>query len=193
MTNINEIEKEVVSAAVAYADFVQADQRWLDANASGGETSLHATMRKSFCEYGQVRQRLFDAVGMLRLAMVEQGATTGSASRGKTYTITRNNDGHVIARVDGRPLTHVIRHSPTGVEFGYGGSGPADLALSILADHFGENPSDEDVKHGRGECFVFYQEFKWHFVAPAQSDTLIIEGKAIDEWLSELRRNRTNQ
>jgi|GEM_PF-2002021 len=39
-------------------------------------------------------------------------------------------------RIDGRAvatLDHVVRHSPTGIEWGYAGSGPADLALSILA------------------------------------------------------------
>ncbi len=32
----------------------------------------------------------------------------------------------------GAPLHHVVRHSPTGIEWGYGGSGPSDLALSVL-------------------------------------------------------------
>jgi len=32
------------------------------------------------------------------------------------------------------PLTQVVRHSPMGMEWGYGGSGPADTALSILVD-----------------------------------------------------------
>ena len=27
---------------------------------------------------------------------------------------------------------HIVRHSPTGMTWGYGGSGPADLALSLL-------------------------------------------------------------
>lgn len=34
-------------------------------------------------------------------------------------------------------VAHVVWHSPTGFEYGYGGSGPADLALSILADFYG--------------------------------------------------------
>ena len=34
-------------------------------------------------------------------------------------------------------LEHVECHSPTGYEWGYGGSGPADLALSILCDRIG--------------------------------------------------------
>jgi|LFRM01.1.fsa_nt_gb hypothetical protein len=32
------------------------------------------------------------------------------------------------------PLRHICRHSLDGFEWGYGGSGPADLALSILTD-----------------------------------------------------------
>ena len=44
----------------------------------------------------------------------------------------------VIVTVNGRPLRHIRLHSPTGFEWGYGGSGPADLALSILADYLGE-------------------------------------------------------
>lgn len=36
--------------------------------------------------------------------------------------------------LDGRPLEQrLIKHSPTGLEFGYGGSGPADTALNMLA------------------------------------------------------------
>lgn len=37
-------------------------------------------------------------------------------------------DGHVM------PLSHVCCHSPDGFEWGYTGSGPADLALAILQD-----------------------------------------------------------
>jgi hypothetical protein len=34
-------------------------------------------------------------------------------------------------------LRHVVRHSPTGLSWGYGGSGPADLARSLLLDALG--------------------------------------------------------
>jgi len=34
-------------------------------------------------------------------------------------------------------LPHIKRHSPTGMEWGYGGSGPADLARSLLIDALG--------------------------------------------------------
>ena len=45
---------------------------------------------------------------------------------------------------DGRrcyDLKQIVHHSPTGMSSGYAGSGPADLALTILADHFEEKPS----------------------------------------------------
>ena len=37
-----------------------------------------------------------------------------------------------------RLLRHAIRHSPTGLSWGYAGSGPADLALSVLTDALGQ-------------------------------------------------------
>lgn len=68
------------------------------------------------------------------------------------------------------PLFHVAHHSPTGFEAGYGGSGPADLALSILADYFGERPSRKQLYHGEPRCWKFHQGFKWAFVAKFPRD-----------------------
>ncbi len=44
--------------------------------------------------------------------------------------------------------------SPTGFSWGYGGSGPAQLALALLADAIGEK-----------EALELYQDFKRDFVA----------------------------
>ncbi len=47
-------------------------------------------------------------------------------------------------------LPHLVRHSPDGFEWGYHGSGPADLARSIVGDLLEEadpDPADyQDVK-----------------------------------------------
>ena len=53
---------------------------------------------------------------------------------------------HVVR--DGNPflLRHVEMHSPTGFEWGYAGSGPADLALSILVDYLGNEEAAEDLR-----------------------------------------------
>lgn len=50
---------------------------------------------------------------------------------GKCHVWVKANNGHT------RPLPlrlKLFNHSPTGFEWGYSGSGPAQLALAILAD-----------------------------------------------------------
>lgn len=64
-----------------------------------------------------------------------------------------------------RPLSprfDLRNHSPTGFEWGYGGSGPAQLALAILADHLGDD----------AKALRFYQRFKARVIAiiPQEKD-----------------------
>jgi len=85
----------------------------------------------------------------------------------------------VEVMVNGKPLKHRVRHSPTGFEWGYGGSGPADLALSILWDFLGREPKP-----------IEYMRFKEQFVA-GWSDRWSITGKEIENWLDfEFARTR---
>ncbi|MGH8022232.1 MAG: DUF6166 domain-containing protein [Limisphaerales bacterium] len=75
----------------------------------------------------------------------------------KTYEGRRDESG-VVVSVDGQQLVErydLRNHSPTGFEWGYGGSGPAQLALALLADHLG---NDQEALH-------LYQEFKFRVVA----------------------------
>lgn len=53
--------------------------------------------------------------------------------------------GHVGHRPELPLRLDLYDHSPTGFEWGYSGSGPAQLALAILADHFDRHPSDIDL------------------------------------------------
>jgi hypothetical protein len=75
----------------------------------------------------------------------------------KTYRGTR--EGYVTkVTVNGRPLNPRLdlwNHSPTVFEWGYGGSGPAQLALALLADHL----ANDDV------AITLYQDFKRAVVA----------------------------
>lgn len=68
-------------------------------------------------------------------------------------------EGHgVVVTVDGRPLNPRLdlwNHSPTGFEWGYGGSGPAQLALALLADCLGDDQ----------QAVELHQEFKRQVVA----------------------------
>jgi len=91
----------------------------------------------------------------------------------------------VIEAGRARPLHHVKRHSPDGFEWGYGGSGPADLALSLLADYFGERPRKFDGRaYEQNRCLALYQSFKVDFIAAAPREGFTITSDQIVEWLS---------
>ena len=84
-----------------------------------------------------------------------------------------------VVRVEGVTQTWVW-HSPAGFEWGYGGSGPADLALNILLEATGDR--DFAAEH--------HQAFKWTFVAPMPFDGGKIEAAKISEWIAERRPDR---
>lgn len=70
-----------------------------------------------------------------------------------------------------RTLNHIIHHSPTGLEWGYGGSGPADLALSLLTDAC-----------GRKIAWEWHQAFKWDVVA-GLADSWTLKRSMIQDWV----------
>jgi hypothetical protein len=80
-------------------------------------------------------------------------------------------------------LSHVVHHSPTGFEMGYAGSGPADLALSILADYFGERPTKKQLYHGDVKCWVLHQQFKFEFVAKMNRQEAQVTEAEIDDFV----------
>jgi len=67
-------------------------------------------------------------------------------------------------------------HSPTGFEWGYGGSGPAQLALAILAEHLGDD---------RG-ALNLYQDFKWACIAQLRGANRSLSSEEIDDCLAQL-------
>jgi|SRR5437868_6218661 hypothetical protein len=68
----------------------------------------------------------------------------------KTYVGRRQ--GYVAeVRANGVPLhprLDLWNHSPSGFEWGYAGSGPAQLALALLADHLDDDERAVDLHHG---------------------------------------------
>lgn len=70
----------------------------------------------------------------------------------------KRTHGATVVTVDGLPLNprwDLWNHSPSGFEWGYGGSGPAQLALALLADAL-----SNDVT-----ASLWHQEFKAAVVA----------------------------
>jgi hypothetical protein len=89
--------------------------------------------------------------------------------------------------VNGQALHHVVVHSPTGFEWGYGGSGPADLALSILADHFHERPRTAAYRLEPGRtwyCWSLHNYFLKDFVQHFPRAGWSMPSRDIETWLA---------
>jgi hypothetical protein len=96
-------------------------------------------------------------------------------------------DLEALKRCDCRTLPIVTYHSPDGIEWGYPGSGPADLALSILADYFEETPMQvigalKSLWTPRSKAAALHQRFKADFLAGEQRDEWQIRGDVIEAW-----------
>lgn len=63
---------------------------------------------------------------------------------------------------------------PDGAEWGYGGSGPAQLALALLADATGDD----------GQAQKSYQRFKWEVVAGFNREQFLITQAEIRCWIA---------
>jgi len=87
--------------------------------------------------------------------------------------------GDIICNPDGTTnVPHrIVYHSPTGMAWGYAGSGPADFALNILA-----------VYVGAEEAKKYHQDFKWKFIAKLPNEGGTIKREDIMQWIEEKRR-----
>ena len=98
----------------------------------------------------------------------------------RTYQGERTHDGAIVSVTDDVPPRQrnlplrldLWDHSPTGFEWGYGGSGPAQLSLALLADALGD---DE-------RAVSLHQPFKWEVVAklPARENWTLTDEEIRD-------------
>ena len=78
-----------------------------------------------------------------------------------------------------RPLAwrlDLSNHSPTGFEWGYAGSGPAQLALAILADALGDD----------ARALRLHQRFKAAFIQNLSGDEWTIRAAAVRIWATTM-------
>ncbi len=80
----------------------------------------------------------------------------------------RTAEGRAVATLD-----HIVRHSPTGIEWGYAGAGPADLALSLLARVAG---MDLARRH--------YHAFLHEVVSSLPYDGGLVQAADVQAWLA---------
>src|SRR3989304_1690171 len=105
----------------------------------------------------------------------------------KTYHGVRKESGAVVTVTEGNvisklnPRFDLRNHSPTGFEWGYGGSGPAQLALAILADHFGNDDYAQKL----------YQDFKFRTIGRLNADEWTLTTQDIDSVIHELHQSES--
>lgn len=98
----------------------------------------------------------------------------------KRYDGRRTTRG-VRVTVNGRsldPRLDLRNHSPTGFQWGYGGSGPAQLALAILADYLGNEE----------KAVALYQEFKEDVIAALPHERWTLTSSEIDRALQSIQQ-----
>lgn len=69
----------------------------------------------------------------------------------------------------------IHNHSPDGFNWGYGGSGPAQLALAILLKF----ETEEMAKR-------HYQKFKWDIIANLPRKDFVISVNLVKEWIRQV-------
>ena len=86
----------------------------------------------------------------------------------------KTQDRAVFARTALPPRNDLRDHSPDGFAWGYGGSGPSQFALAILAFLTDDKTAE-----------ALYQDFKWEFIACRfQSVDFQLDAKEIVPWLN---------
>lgn len=79
--------------------------------------------------------------------------------------LIRSDRGPHLAYINGERITadasqRIMNHSPDGFEWGYGGSGPSQLALAILYH----------VTQNKNTSLMLYHRFKEEFIATVSGD-----------------------
>ena len=102
----------------------------------------------------------------------------------KVYHGKRTDSGAEVTVTDGavtRPLDprfDLRSHSPTGFEWGYGGSGPAQLALALAADALGDDDLARRV----------YQPLKFKVVGALADDAWTLTEDQVTAAVADIER-----
>src|SRR5437868_11106235 len=104
----------------------------------------------------------------------------------KTYHGMRTEAGCTVVIEEGGEFTgldyrHDLRnHSPAGAEWGYGGSGPAQLALALAADVLGDDERAQDV----------YQRLKFKLIGGLPRDGWTLTEDRVRVAIDAIERDR---
>lgn len=115
---------------------------------------------------------------MIVYLITREGADPKDTTAKVTVLVAENDETKKV-----KPF---LFHSPTGINFGYGGSGPADLALTILVNYLDEHPTQTELRNGDFRAWRLHQKFKNRFIAPQKGLSFSLAGYEIDQFLQEV-------
>ena len=154
----------------------------LDRRARGLPVTLGVNVRFSSLAFAidslSLAQRRRDEP--VHLTLVSEATTPYRSDRGEprppeAIRLWRDPDGR--ARMT---CPHAARHSPTGPEWGYLGSGPADCARSVLRA-LTDEPSG---RRSQATADAHYQAFKADVVARVPEDGAVLHRADVLDWLA---------
>ncbi|GIV35430.1 MAG: hypothetical protein KatS3mg031_2965 [Chitinophagales bacterium] len=149
---------------------------YLESNVQGSTKNSKLIMKCRKCNR-PLKREPWRSKGIGKICAAKEAAQSLIKSNNTLYIPYDGGDVFMERLPNGMIKTNIIhsvvKHSPTGLEFGYGGSGPADAALNILLMFTDSNTA---YKH--------YMKFKWRFLATSSRDMLIIRRDEINEFLT---------
>jgi len=117
-----------------------------------------------------------------------------SDGRAEVWVETRDGDIGERRLLDPKPSQMLYNHSPDGFEWGYAGSGPAQLALAILLDACRRGPFPiGDLTHSMNwtakgpagkVALIHYQSFKFSVIAMFERDGFRLPLSEVREFLA---------
>jgi hypothetical protein len=108
--------------------------------------------------------------------------------RNEEFVASTLSSGQRIVTYAGQPLNprwDLHRHSLDGFNWGYSGSGPAQLALAIVAAVLGDDQL----------ALELYQDYKWHLIAGITVDNWRLPASEVLAWVEDqpTARQRLNR
>lgn len=114
-----------------------------------------------------IEARMLESIVGERIALdVEEHLNTGTPV--EVYVRCTDGTTRVL-----NPRNDIRNHSPDGCNWGYSGSGPAQLALAVLAEYTGSARF----------ASKYYQVFKFEVIAGVKSSRICLTATQLREWV----------
>ena len=102
----------------------------------------------------------------------------GIRRRNQTKVIVEDTRDYEEVFVELPQCLDIVNHSPTGFEWGYEGSGPAQLSFALLYD----------VTKDENFSFENYQNYKRDVVSRLDNSDWMLSTKEVEYWIEHLGR-----